>query len=104
MANIELEYPDVSKRIIYLNDVIDNNTTKEFTQHLNEIDFEDFYITKSNIAKINALGIEADKFELPPIKVMLNSPGGSVYDALAIYDMINKRKDMICMCSGKVMK
>lgn len=102
-SNIEIELPDISKRIIYLNDVIDNITTKEFTQHLNEIDFEDYYIAKSNISKLNALGVDTDTFELPPIKVMMNSPGGYIYDALAIYDMINKRNDMICMCSGKVM-
>ena len=102
-SNIEIELPDISKRIIYLNDVIDNITTKEFTQHLNEIDFEDYYIAKSNISKLNALGVDTDTFELPPIKVMMNSPGGYIYDALSIYDMINKRNDMICMCSGKVM-
>lgn len=103
MANLEIELPDILKRTLYITDVIDNVTTREFTEKLNEIDFEDYYMTKSNISKISSLGIDVDNIQTPPIKVFLNSPGGYIYDALAIYDMVHKRNDIICMCSGKVM-
>ena len=101
--NIELQLPDVSKRTLYLTDVIDNTTAREFTEKLNEIDFEDYYMMKGNVAKISSLGIDVDNMTMPPIKVFMNSPGGYIYDALSIYDMINKRNDMMCVCSGKVM-
>lgn len=101
--NIELQLPDVLKRTLYLSDVIDNVTVREFTEKLNEIDVEDYYMMKDNVAKINSLGINIENTTMPPIKVFMNSPGGYIYDALSIYDMINKRNDMICVCSGKVM-
>ena len=53
MNSIELQLPDVSKRTIYLTDVIDNVSAREFTEKLNEIDFEDYHMMKSNIAKIS---------------------------------------------------
>ena len=93
--NIELQLPDVLKRTLYLSDVIDNVTVREFTEKLNEIDFEDYYMMKDNVAKINSLGIDIENTTMPPIKVFMNSPGGYIYDALSIYDMINKRNDMI---------
>lgn len=101
--NIELQLPDVSKRTLYLTDAIDNVTAREFTEKLNEIDFEDYYMMKGNVAKISSLGIDVENMSMPPIKVFMNSPGGYIYDALLIYDMINKRNDMMCVCSGKVM-
>ena len=101
--SIELQLPDVSKRTIYLTDVIDNVSAREFTEKLNEIDFEDYHMMKSNIAKISSLGVDVDNMSMPPVKVFINSPGGYIYDALSIYDMIHKRTDMMCVCSGKVM-
>ena len=98
MNSIELQLPDVSKRTIYLTaDVIDNVSAREFTEKLNEIDFEDYHMMKSNIAKISSLGVDVDNMSMPPIKVFINSPGGYIYDALSIYDMIHKRTDMMCV-------
>ena len=95
MNSIELQLPDASKRTIYLTDVIDNVSAREFTEKLNEIDFEDYHMMKSNIAKINSLGVDVDNMSMPPVKVFINSTGGYVYDALSIYDMIHKRTDII---------
>lgn len=104
MSNtIELQLPDISKRTLYINDVINNDLVKDFTEKLTEIDLEDYYMKKSNIAKISSLGIDVDTLTTPPIKVFMNSPGGYIYDALSIYDMINNRNDIMCVCSGKVM-
>ena len=73
MNSIELQLPDVSKRTIYLTaDVIDNVSAREFTEKLNEIDFEDYHMMKSNIAKISSLGVDVDNMSMPPIKVFIN--------------------------------
>jgi len=39
-----------------------------------------------------------------PIRLMLGSPGGGLYESLAVYDTINLiPNDVIAICSGKVM-
>ena len=103
VGGIELQTYDASKRILYINDVIDSNLTKEFTEKLNEIDFEDLMIMRSNLQKLAMFGVNVDTLDKPPIKVFMNSPGGHVYDALSLYDMISDREDIVCICSGKVM-
>jgi len=103
VGGIELQTYDTSKRLLYINDVIDSNLAKEFTEKLNEIDFEDMMIMRSNLQKLAMFGVNVDTLDKPPIKVFMNSPGGHVYDALSIYDMISDREDIICICSGKVM-
>ena len=55
MNSIELQLPDVSKRTIYLTDVIDNVSAREFTEKLNEIDFEDYHMMKSKDRKSTRL-------------------------------------------------
>lgn len=103
MGNIEIEMPYVSKRLIYINGPIDEDQSRSFTEKLNEIDFEDYYMMKNNISKLASLGVNVEKLDMPPIKVMMNSPGGYIYDALSIYDSVNNRNDIVCVCSGKVM-
>jgi len=103
MNTLELQIPDVNERMLTINGIIDEQMAHNFVTDLTKIDVVDIEITRSNVAKIAALGIEADQMLLPPIRVLMNSPGGYIYDALAIYDMIDDREDMICFCSGKVM-
>ena len=58
--NIELQLPDITKRTLYITDVIDHGLAREFTEKLNEIDFEDYYMMKGNVAKISSLGIDVE--------------------------------------------
>ena len=102
MNTLELQIPDINERTLRLSD-IDEESANNFINDLTRIDMQDLEITRSNLAKIAALGIDADQMLLPPIRVMMNSPGGYIYEALAIYDMIDGRDDMMCFCSGKVM-
>lgn len=102
MNTLELQLPDINERTLRIN-TIDEDSANSFINDLSKIDMQDIEITRSNLAKIGALGIEADQMLLPPIRVMMNSPGGYIYEALAIYDMIDGRDDMLCFCSGKVM-
>lgn len=102
MNTLELQIPDINERTLRLSD-IDEESANNFINDLTKIDMQDLEITRSNLAKIAALGIDADQMLLPPIRVMMNSPGGYIYEALAIYDMIDGRDDMMCFCSGKVM-
>jgi len=103
MTTLELQIPDINERTLYLNSPIDEESASNFIKELTKIDMMDIEISKSNIAKIASLGIEASGMIFPPIKVMMNSPGGYIYEALSIYDMIDGREDMLCLCSGKVM-
>ena len=102
-VNIELQFPDYSERTIYINEEINPDSAGRFISALNNIDSDDANIARNTIERLKYLGVQATGIELPPIKVMLNSPGGYVYDALAIYDMINRRSDIVCVCNGKVM-
>ena len=103
MNTIELQIPDVNERLLSINGTIDEQLCNTFITELTKIDTVDIEITRSNIAKIAALGIEASQMLLPPIRVLMNSPGGLIYEALALYDIIEDRDDMLCVCSGKVM-
>lgn len=103
MGNMEIILPESSKRLLNITGIIDETLTTDFINRLTEIDMEDMAITTQNISKLNSLGIDASTFNLPSIKVLLNSYGGYIYDALSLYDMINSRSDIVCMCTGKVM-
>ena len=103
MTTLELQLPDINERTLCINGAINEELVNTFITDLTKIDTTDLELTRSNLAKIAALGIDADQMLLPPIRVLMNSPGGLIYEALALYDMIDGREDMLCMCSGKVM-
>lgn len=83
---------EIENRIFYLDDVVSQDTFREVTM----------FIVKANIQDA---GIPIE--ERMPIKLIINSPGGSVLDGLALIDAINISKTPIftigmgyCMSMG----
>ena len=103
MSSIDIQLPDSSERLLYINGPIDENQYAQFVEKLNIIDMKDVDMIRSNIQKLAMLGVDVDTFNMPPIKVFMNSPGGYIYDALSIYDMLSKRKDIGVIVTGKCM-
>lgn len=102
MANT-IELPDFPTRNISLTGEIDDTAAENFITALNTIDTYDFMMATVTLQKINSLGYDAATYSAPPTKVVLNSPGGYVYDALSIYDAIDGRDDIYCIATGKCM-
>lgn len=103
MDKIEIAIPNHENRVMHLTGTIDDEAAERLITRLSEIDAEAYAYTQSNISKLADIGIEVEAVNLPPINLLINSPGGYVYDALAIYDALSKRDDVIAICNGKVM-
>ncbi len=76
-----LEYGiDIEKRTIYVTDEIDQYTTEKILKGINIIEGEE------------------------PIRIVINSFGGSAYDGIAIYNILNKcSREIITVNAGSVM-
>lgn len=72
--------PKASYREILISDYITKESVKDVIKEIMKINSED----KKNIEEYG------DKYEVEPIKLFINSFGGSVYDGLALVDTINK--------------
>lgn len=101
MANIELPAP--ADRTIHLTGTIDETASENFIRKVDEIDAYDITMATNTLIHVNSLGFDATAYTPPPIKVVINSPGGYIYDALSIYDTIDGRQDMVCVATGKCM-
>lgn len=101
-TSIDFLVPDESNRIINIFDEINTATAKQFFIDLHTIDVQDKNIISQNNHKLSKYGLSCDEMKFPRIDVFLNSPGGSVYDGFAMYDLINKRDDLHCTGIGMV--
>src|SRR4051794_840996 len=74
----------MNERTLYLFDTIDKNTVKTVVEHIIKINKHDDEIDKR----------EKD-FKRLPIELIINSRGGSIYDGLALINVIEKSKTAI---------
>ena len=75
------KYPERHKRDLLLSDRISQGTVKDIIKDIFEINFDDD--EKEEIYK---------DWERKPIQLFINSYGGSVYDGLALIDVIKRSK------------
>lgn len=81
MANKDNVYIDMDKRIFYLSDEIDNNVVGKLCYQLLMLNEQDDEREKKEVG-----------YKRKPIKLYIQSFGGSVYDALAFVDSIMNSK------------
>lgn len=92
MMNLE-KYPEHKRRNLLLCDRISQNTVKNVIESIFEINEDDRQ--KEEIYK---------EWERKPIKLFINSYGGSVYDGLALIDVIkNSETPVHTICIGSCM-
>ena len=89
----ENKYPEHKKRDLLLSDRICQNSVKNIMEDIFEINEDDR--RKEEIYK---------DWERKPIKLFINSYGGSVYDGLALIDVIKHSKTPVhTICVGSCM-
>ena len=85
--------PEHHKRDLLLSDRISQGTVKDIIKDIFEINFDDD--EKEEIYK---------DWERKPIQLFINSYGGSVYDGLALIDVIKRSKTPVhTVCIGSCM-
>lgn len=88
-------FEDTNNRTVILSDVINSSTAatvkKDFLDIINK-DLSTFNDNYEELCSINKEIAEtyANTVKFPPIYFDINSPGGCVYDGLAIYDFIRE--------------
>lgn len=85
--------------------VMQFETTPEADPELSRTIFFDHEINEESATQLRAtlMSLHAENKTLP-IRLMLGSPGGGLYESLAIYDTIKMiPNEVIAICSGKVM-
>ena len=88
-----MEKPDCKPRNILLSDRIEQSTVGAIIRDIFEINFDDDQ--KSEVYK---------DWKREPIKLFINSYGGSVYDGLALVDVISQSRTPIhTVCIGSCM-
>ena len=87
------KHPEHHKRDLLLSDRISQSTVKDIIKDIFEINFDDD--EKEEIYK---------DWERKPIQLFINSYGGSVYDGLALIDVIKRSKTPVhTVCIGSCM-
>lgn len=87
------KHPEHHKRDLLLSDRISQGTVKDIIKDIFEINFDDD--EKEEIYK---------DWERKPIQLFINSYGGSVYDGLALIDVIKRSKTPVhTVCIGSCM-
>ena len=87
------KYPERHKRDFLLSDRISQGAVKDIIKDIFEINFDDD--EKEEIYK---------DWERKPIQLFINSYGGSVYDGLALIDVIKRSKTPVhTVCIGSCM-
>lgn len=105
MSDLTVKTFDSKLHVIYLSGCVDEEMYKSLNEKLIEINAADNEVIYENEAVLNALGINGT-VSLPKIVIYLSTYGGSVYDGLAIYDLlknIQKLYEIEIICTGKVM-
>ena len=89
----EIRYPEHKKREIFISDRISQGTVKDIIKDIFDINADDDQ--KEKIYK---------DWERTPIKLFINSYGGSVYDGLALVDVIKRSRTPVhTICIGSCM-
>lgn len=94
--DITLTDYDLQKRDIFLYNEINENSAQDIIRQCTEIITSDNNIIKSHINAIKQFypnideNILNNKNNIPEVNIYLNSPGGIIYQGLAIYDMFKK--------------
>ena len=87
------KHPEHHKRDLLLSDRISQSTVKDIIKDIFEINFDDD--EKEEIYK---------EWKRTPIRLFINSYGGSVYDGLALIDVIRRSKTPVhTVCIGSCM-
>ena len=105
-------FEDTNNRTVMLSDVINSSTAatvkKDFLDIINK-DISTFNDNYTELCRINKEVAEtyANTVKFPPICFDINSPGGCVYDGLAIYDFIREinmkgKHNIIAKLNGSV--
>lgn len=90
---IKMSKPTEKFRDLLLSDNIDNTSVKDIIKEIMEINFDD-----------NEKENEYKDWERKPIRLFINSFGGSVYDGLALVDVIKRSKTPVyTICIGSCM-
>jgi len=76
--------------------------SKEIINKINDINADDDEWIRT--MQLVAPEIKYTRDMLPPIRIVMSTYGGSVYDGFALYDIIkNSKTPVIVECSGKIM-
>lgn len=87
---------DLTKKHLYLNNIIDRDTIASVVKSINEINLEDDQ--NEDIAKFNG-----QKYKRSPIVLHLDSPGGSVYSGLSLVGtMLSSKTPVHVIASGTI--
>ena len=90
----EIRYPEHKKREIFISDRISQGSVRDVIKDIFDINADDDQ--KEKIYK---------DWERTPIKLFINSYGGSVYDGLALVDVIKRSRTPVhTICIGCCMR
>ncbi len=101
---MEIKQKSKKDKLVTLFDRIEPRTTEQTIKKIVEINMEDESYISDGMEWVRQNGIEGADFPLVPISLHLSTPGGNVYDGLALYDAIESSATPVeIICSGKVM-
>ena len=105
-------FDDTNNRTVMLSDVINSSTVATVKKDFLDIISKDLSTFNDNYTELCSINKEiaetyANTVKFPPIYFDINSPGGCVYDGLAIYDFIREinikgKHDIIAKLNGSV--
>ena len=105
-------FEDTNNRTVMLSDVINSSTAATVKKDFLDIISKDLSTFNDNYTELCSINKEiaetyANTVKFPPIYFDINSPGGCVYDGLAIYDFIREinikgKHNIIAKLNGSV--
>ena len=105
-------FEDTNNRTVMLSDVINSSTVATVKKDFLDIISKDLSTFDDNYTELCSINKEvaeayANTVKFPPIYFDINSPGGCVYDGLAIYDFIREinmkgKHNIIAKLNGSV--
>ena len=105
-------FDDTNNRTVMLSDVINSSTVAAVKKDFLDIISKDLSTFNDNYTELCSINKEiaetyANTVKFPPIYFDINSPGGCVYDGLAIYDFIREinmkgKHNIIAKLNGSV--
>lgn len=105
MAELTIKTFDYKIHTIHLSGNVDEAMFNTLNEKILEIEAADNEVIYENTAVLGSLGIEVS-IARPKIVIYLSTYGGSVYDGLAIYDLlkdVQSEYEIDLICTGKIM-
>ena len=101
---MEIKQKSRKDKMVTLYDRIEARTAEQTLKKIVEINMEDESYINEGKEWAHQNMVEGATFKLTPISLYLSTPGGNVYDGLALYDTIESSTTPVeIICSGKVM-